>query len=152
MNSITREWHLPRNCSLSPRDTARAYAPLLGVMLGIGAAFALRGIWMVLVFAVLNIGALTLALLHYARHATDCEHIRLSDNCLLIERVERGRRSHFRLDPYWTRIVLPSRQRALIVLEARGVRVEVGEFVSEVVREQVGKELLGALRDRSVLA
>lgn len=145
------EWHLPRNCSLSPRDTARVYGALCGIMLVIGAAFAVRGIWIVLLFVLLNIAGVALALLHYARHATDCEHICLSDGCLLVERTECGQRQEIRLDPYWTRIALPSRRRELIVLEARGVRVEVGGFVSEPVREQVAQELRRALRTASVL-
>ncbi len=145
------EWHLPRNCSLSPRDSARVYGALCALMLAVGAAFALHGIWMVLLFALLTMAALVLALLHYARHATDCEHICLSDGCLLVERIECGRRQQIRLDPYWTRIALPSRRRALIVLEARGVKVEVGGFVSEPVRAQVATELRRALRSASVL-
>jgi uncharacterized membrane protein len=128
---MTREWHLQRNCSMSPRQAGLAYGLLGAFVLAIGCAFALAGAWFVLLFAVLENLAVACALLHYARHATDFEHIALSDERLLVERTEAGRPSSVVLEPCWTRIALPSRRRALIVLAARGVRVEVGAFVAE---------------------
>ena len=147
-----REWHLQRNCSMSPRQTGLAYGLLAVFVLAIGLAFALAGAWFVLVFAMLENLAVACALLHYARHAADVEHIALSEQCLLVERIEAGRSSQVVLEPCWTRIALPSRRRQLIALDARGVRVEVGAFVSEEVREQVALDLRRALRSCSWLA
>ncbi|MGZ8291306.1 MAG: DUF2244 domain-containing protein, partial [Telluria sp.] len=56
-----------------------------------------------------------------------------------------------RLDPYWTRIDPPTRRHNLIGLESRGVKVEVGGFVSEKVRRQVAQELRRELAGTSVL-
>jgi uncharacterized membrane protein len=150
---MKREWFLKRNCSLSPRQVGLAYGLLCLGALAIGLVFALRGIWFVFAFALLEIAAIALALLHYARHATDYEHITLSDNCLLIERIQAGERQQVRLDPCWTRIAVPQRYtHTLIALESRGVKVEVGAFVSERIRQQVAQELRGALRGSSFLA
>ncbi len=149
---MQHEWLLKRNCSMSPRQVGRAYGLLAAVVLAIGFAFALYGVWMVLAFALLEVCARALALLHYARHASDREHIALSEACLLVERIEAGQLRQTRLDPYWTRIATPTRRRALITLESRGVRVEVGGFVSEEIRERVARELKRELRLSSCLA
>ena len=149
---MTHEWLLKRNCSLSPYQVARAYGALCAAVLAIGAAFALQGVWFVFAFALVETGAVLLALLHYARHATDREHIALSDSCLLIERIEGGRVHAVRLDPCWTRVIVPGRRRSLIRLEARGVKVEVGSFVCEEARLKVAQELRRELRATSLLS
>ena len=149
---MTQEWLLKRNCSLSPRQVAKAYGALSATVLGIGAAFALQGVWFVFAFALIETGAVMLALLHYARHATDREHIALSGGCLLIERIEGGHVHAVRLDPCWTRVSVPSRRRSLIRLEARGVQVDVGGFVGEEARLKVAHELRRELRATSYLA
>ena len=148
---MAHEWFLKRNCSMSPRQVAQAYGTLCMFVLGIGFVFALSGVWFVFAFAVVEIAVLAWALLHYARHATDHEHIALSDGCLLIERIEAGALQQIRLDPYWTRIVLPSRRRMLIALELRGVKVEIGVFISQEERAKVAQELQRALRSSSSL-
>ena len=149
---MKHEWLLKRNCSLSPRQVAVAYGLLCLCAFAIAGVFALHGFWFVLAFALLEMAAVAGALLHYARHATDHEHIALSEGCLLIERVLAGELSQVRLDPCWTRIALPGHQHALIRLESRGVKVEIGGFVSEEVRQEIGEELRRELRSSSYLA
>jgi uncharacterized membrane protein len=142
------EWTLQRNCSLTPRQAARAYAVLCTLSLGVALAFLLlHGVWIVLAFSLLELACVGLALLLYARHALDRERIALSEGCLLVECVQAEVHSHAQLDPLWTR-VLPG---SLITLESRGVRVEVGRFVNEAKRRQVARELRLALRQVSVM-
>jgi uncharacterized membrane protein len=151
------EWTLPRNCSLTPRQVARAYAVLCAMSLAVALAFFLRGVWIVLAFSLLELSCVGLALLIYARHATDRERISLSDACLLVECIQADVRSQARLDPLWTRVLPPAElapartRQALITLESRGVRVEVGRFVNETRRRQVARELRQALRQVSVM-
>lgn len=140
------EWLLKRNCSMSPRQVAIAYGMLCLFTFVIASAFALHGMWVVLAYALLETCGLALALLHYARHATDQEHILLSDSCLLVERFRAGECEQVRLDPYWTRIGQPTRRSTLIRLESRGVSVEVGGLVSEELRRKVAAELRAELR------
>jgi uncharacterized membrane protein len=146
------EWTLQRNCSMTPRQVARAYAVLCALSLTVALAFFLRGVWIVLAFSLLELAGVGLALILYARHALDRERISLSGNCLLIECVQANVRSQARLDPLWTRVLPPARARGpLITLESRGVRIEVGRFVNEARRRQVARELGQALRQVSVL-
>jgi uncharacterized membrane protein len=148
---MKREWLLKRNCSLSPRQAALAYGSLCGGAVIVSLVFALHGIWLVFAFAALETAGVALALLQYARHATDHEHIALSDGSLLVERVQAGTVQQIRLDACWTKIAVPTRPRSLIQLESRGVKVEIGCFVSEEMRQQVAQELRRELRSSSFL-
>lgn len=143
------EWFLKRNCSMSPRQAGIVYGLLCLFTFAIAGAFAIYGMWVVLAYALLETGGLALALLHYTRHATDQEHISLSEGCLLVERIEAGASEQVRLDPYWTRVAAPTRRHALIGIESRGVKIEVGGFVSEEMRRKVADELRAELRASS---
>jgi uncharacterized membrane protein len=141
-----REWILKRNCSLSPRQSACAYAAPCIVALIVAAFFTVHGAWYVMSFAILESVVVALLFLHYARHATDHEHIVLTEESLLIERVEADRVQRTWLDRYWTRITLPSRPQDLIRLEAKGIGIEVGRFVTKAKRKRIAKELQNQLR------
>jgi uncharacterized membrane protein len=135
------EWLLKRNCSLAPRQLAFAYAVLCFLSLVTSLPFVVRGAWVVLAYTALELLFAAAAFLHYARHATDHEHIALDNGCLLVERIEAGERQQIRLDPHWTRIIAPRHERELIRLEARGVRIAIGRFVSEARRQEFAQEL-----------
>lgn len=150
--SVNRhEWLLKRNCSLSPRQLALAYAVLCVASFSVALMFTLQGAWFVLAFSVFEMTVVALAFLHYARHATDHEHIALDDGCLLVESIEAGEVRQIRLDPHWTRIALPSRAQDLINLEAKGVKIEVGRHVTMAKRRQVAQELRQELRRGSLM-
>jgi uncharacterized membrane protein len=150
---MTHEWTLQRNCSMSPRQVALAYAVLCTFSLTVSLALlVLHGIWVVLAFSLLELALVGLALVVYARHALDREHILLADTCLLVECVQADRCEQARLDPLWTRVLAPdARHRPLIRLESRGVKVEIGRFVGEARRRQVERELRQALRSMSAM-
>ena len=138
----SREWQLKRNCSLTPGQAIAAFAVLSASTLAVGVAFlVLHGTWIVLGFASAEISVIAAAFLHYARHATDREHIALAGNSLLIEQFDAGAVRQTRLDVYGIRITPPRHGRDMIVLEARGIKVEVGRFVTETTRRQIAGEL-----------
>ena len=140
-------WILKRNCSLTPRQSAAAYALLCTGSFGVALFFLLQGFWIVLAFSLLEMAAVGWALLHYARHALDVERIALTDGALLVDRVDGGRRSQFRFEPTLTRVTppLPRRQK-LIRLESPAACLEIGSYVSEPMRQQVAQELAWAMR------
>ena len=143
---MAHTWILKRNCSLTPRQSAAAYVLLCTGSFGIALFFLLQGYWIVLAFALLEMLAVGCALLHYARHALDVERIALTERMLIIERIDAGRRSQFRLDPVRTRVGPPlPRKRKLILLESPGASIEIGSYVSEPIRQQVAQELARAM-------
>ena len=152
MDSAPAEWLMKRNCSMTPRQALLVYALLGTATLGIALAVTLRGAWMVLAFALLETGAVGAALLHYCRHALDHERIRLERGCLVLERVDGARLSTVRLDPGQARVsLLDAGMRTLVVIEARGVRVETGRFLTPSARRELAHALRQALRGASLL-
>lgn len=149
---LIREWTLCRNCSLSPRQVARAYALLCCVSMAIAIGFLLRGAWMVLAFSLVELGVVGLALLVYARHAGDRERIALFEDCLLVEWMHAQECRRYKLDYLRTRVVAPDGgRRSLIRLESRGVTVEVGRFATVAERGRLARELRQALRGVALL-
>jgi uncharacterized membrane protein len=144
-----REWHLQRNCSLTPGQTACAYAIPCLIALAVSIMFLLQGTWIVLAFALLEAGGFALAFAHYALHAGDFEHVMLANGRLLIVTIEGGRASVDWFDPCWTRIVEPRRPQALIYLESKGRTVALGRFVAEATRVRVARELRVQLAGRA---
>lgn len=145
----TREWILKQNCSISPRQLAKAYAALCTMSLLVATYFTLQGAWLVMVFAVLELACVAAAFLYFGRHATDREHIALNEACLLVELVRAEQTSQYRLDPRRTQVATPLKGRDLIGLVANGDRVEVGRFLTEWRRREFARELsreLGSCR------
>ncbi|HTN65188.1 MAG TPA: DUF2244 domain-containing protein [Burkholderiaceae bacterium] len=141
-----REWTLKRNCSLSPRQLALFYASLCAASFTIAGLFAMFGMHYVFEFALLEMVLVGVAFLIYARHAGDREHIALNRDWLLVELIEMERVRRFCLARHLTRIELPSSRHPLVTLEAAGLRVEVGQFLTERKRREFAQELKRELR------
>lgn len=141
----TQVWVIRRNCSLSPRQLILAYVALGTLSLLVASFFTLYGAWYVLAFSVVEIVALGCALVVCGRHANDREYIALESNRLLVELVEVEQVTQFALDRYRTRIEPPAPGHKLIRLEANGIKVEVGRFLTEWKRREFARELQSAL-------
>lgn len=140
-----RDWIIRRNCSITPRQLVLVYSALSTTCLLVAIFFALRGAWYILGFAVLEIFALGVAFFLFARHATDRDRIVLTDDYLLVELVRREEVRQYRLDPRATRVEFLAVPGALIELQSNGVKVEVGQFLTEWKRREFARELKSAL-------
>jgi len=138
---IKREWNLRRNCAIAPRQLGFFYAILCATSFAVAIGFTLRGAWFVLLFAVLEMSAVAIAFLIYARHATDREHIAMLDDYLLVELIQAQEIRQFKLDLRSIRIVVQETNKGLIDIEALGARVEVGQFLTERKRREFVLEL-----------
>lgn len=144
---MTREWYLKRNCCLSPGQLGLAYAFISGTTVAIAImCMILHGAWQVMTFAIIELTGVATAFLSYARHASDHERIALMEDCLLVEQVRAGQSLQTRLNPKRTRVAGPDRDTHLVDLEASGVHVQVGQFVTEARRYRLAHELRQALR------
>ncbi|MBM3338288.1 MAG: DUF2244 domain-containing protein [Betaproteobacteria bacterium] len=137
----TREWVLKKNCSISPRQLAKAYLAICCASLMVASYFTWQGAWLIMVFAVLEMAAVATAFLYFGRHATDRECIALNEAELVVELVRAEKISQFRLDPWRTRVAMPSLRHGLIGLEGNAGRVEVGRFLTERKRREFAREL-----------
>jgi len=137
----TREWVLKKNCSISPRQLAKAYLAICCASLMVASYFTWQGAWLIMVFAVLEMAGVATAFLYFGRHATDRECIALNEAELVVELVRAEKISQFRLDPWRTRVAMPALRHGLIGLEGSAGRVEVGRFLTERKRREFAREL-----------
>lgn len=140
-------WFLKRNCSVTPAQLGWFYASLCVVSLAIAAFFWLHGATLILPFAWLELGAVGLAFLVYARHAADGERISLQGRRLVVELETAGQLQRTEFDPHWVRIEPKGGGRSLIEVSARGRSVSVGRFVRPELRPALAQEIRSALRE-----
>lgn len=140
-------WFLKRNCSVTPAQLGWLYASLCAVTLAIGGVFWFHGAVLVLPFAWLELAAVGLAFLAYARHAADGEHILLQDGRLVVELENGGQleRAEFHRD--WVRVEPRAGSRSLIELSGQGRRVNVGRYLRPELRPALAQEIRRALRE-----
>ena len=140
------QWFLRRNCSITPRQLGWMYLSLCFVSLAIGLVFWFQGAKLILPIAWLELVAVGVAFIAYARHAGDGETIRLAGQQLVIEQESGGklRRCEFRRD--WVRVEPGAADCSLIALSGQGRTVHVGRFVRPELRPVLAREIRMALR------
>ena len=142
------QWRLWRNCSITPRQLGLMYTSLCAVSLLIAAFFFLQGAPVILAFTGLELLAVGVALLVFARHAADRETLTLVGRSLQVEQCYGSRvaRTDFAAD--WLTVEPAAGQGSLVELSGRGQRVQVGRFLRPELRGAFARELRQALRRR----
>jgi len=140
------QWFLRRNCSITPRQLGWIYLSLCFVSLAIGLMFWVQGARLILPIAWLELIAVGIAFIVYARHASDGETIHLAGQQLVIEQEIGGklRRCEFRRE--WVRVEPGAADSSLIALSGQGRTVLVGRFVRPELRPLLAREIRMALR------
>ena len=144
------QWLMRRNCSVTPRQLCWMYVSLSGVSLSIAAVFWWQGATLVMPFAWMELLAVGVAFLVYARHAADGEKIVLENTTLVVELERAGRlqRSEFARD--WVRVEPKNVKESLVVLSGQGRSVSVGRFLRPELRSALAKEIRAALSARGL--
>lgn len=140
------EWILKRNCALTPVQLLLIFASLALASLGLATFWAFQGAWLVVPFAVIEVLALGVAFAVYARHAADCERVRLGQEALVIERVVGERRTLVQLPRAWLRVRLNEQSGGLVELTSGRSVESVGRFVDLKGRERFLMGLKQALQ------
>ena len=122
------------------------YASLCMVSLGIGMYFWYQGAPLILPFAWIEILAVGLAFVVYARHATDGERILLAGPRLVVELESAGKLRRAEFNREWVRVEPTAGDHSLIEVSGQGRRVEVGRYVRPELRPALARELRMALR------
>ena len=136
-----------RNNSLSSTGRLLVFAFLVVVSVGIAAAFAVFGAWLVLPFAGLEMLVLYWAFRYIERHAGDYEAIEIDGDRVRVERLDGGSASSEVFSRYWARAVVePDGSR--LALRSHGRELEIGSTLSEAERLELGHALQHRLRDR----
>jgi uncharacterized membrane protein len=141
-------WLFKRNCSITPHQMLTVYAALCTALLGIAAMFWVQGATLVMPFTGLEMLAVGVALLLFARHATDSEEIRLQAGRLTVECCSGRTLQRAEFASAWVRVEPCHGDGSLVELTGQGQRIEVGRFVRPELRSQLADELRWALRRR----
>jgi uncharacterized membrane protein len=140
-------WFLQRNCSVTPVQLVWLYVSLCAVSLGIGTVFWWQGATLVLPFAWLELAAVGVAFVAYARHAADGERISLQGRHLVVEVESAGRLERAEFDRDWVRVEPSAADRSLIAVSGRGRSVNVGRYLRPELRPALAREIRRALRE-----
>ena len=139
------QWRLRRNCALDPRQTLIGFAALCVVTTLVGAAFSLLGYPLVMAFIAIVDAGFAVALLVYARHASDCETLTLRDGRLTVEQQCGVHLIRTDFHAVWVRVVVPHAAGDLVCLCESRRSVQVGRHVRPQLRSQLAQELRHAL-------
>jgi uncharacterized membrane protein len=142
----TLEWRFKRNCSVTPRQLAAMYALLCLISLTVAGFFWSVGVRLVMPFTAMELTAVAIAFVVYARHATDCERIALSQHQLIIEQERAGQVSQVSFNRQWVRVEDRPSPRDLIELCEGQRRVRVGHHIRLDLRDQVAQEIRLAIK------
>jgi len=115
----------------------------------------------VLIFSAIEVAAVGLAFVVYARHAVDYEHIRLEPHRLVVEQMSAQHKTHYEFNPRWVRVELgessdraeragsrrtPWVSREPITLHAAGKTVAIGQHLALDRRAQFAQDLRAWIR------
>ncbi len=131
---------------MKPAQLGWLYASLCVVTLAIGTLFWMQGAVLILPFAWLELVAVGVAFLVYARHAADREHILLTGQRLVVETENAGRLERAEFNRDWVRVEPAVGDRSLIEVSGQGRRVIVGRYLRPELRPQLAREIRRALR------
>lgn len=138
-------WLLRRNCSVTPAQMASVFLSLCLVSVLVSLFFWFRGATLVLPFAVLELTGLAVALVVFARHATDREYIRLMGDDLVVEQESAGRCRRSTLPRSGLRVSLSADGDRLVELRWGAGVVHVGRYLRSELRPVLVQELRLAL-------
>ncbi len=140
------QWLFKRNCSFTPKQVGIFYLAQSTLSLIVASFFLYQGVWLILPFTLLELAVLAIALLIYARHATDYERIDIRQGELLVETSSAGKVMQFVFNPSWVRVDSVLNSQKLISINYQGQVLEVGRFIHVSLRKNFLIEFAQALR------
>ncbi|MDQ3447260.1 MAG: DUF2244 domain-containing protein [Pseudomonadota bacterium] len=148
--SEANSWLIKRNCSAGPGQLAVVFGSLVAVSFAFGVGFAAFGLWMVLPFVGIELIAVGAAFLCYGWHAADFERIEIASDTVFVEHVDGDRRKQWKFDPRASHVQIESHgrrwgKRVRVYLLAPGTKLELGRYLLDPRRLQLGRELSGSL-------
>ena len=140
------QWLFKKNCSFTPKQVGIFYLAQSTLSLIVASFFLYQGVWLILPFTLLELAVLAIALLIYARHATDYERIDIRQGELLVETSNAGKVMQFVFNPSWVRVDSVLNSQKLISINYQGQVLEVGRFIHVSLRKNFLIEFAQALR------
>ena len=124
-----KRWQMRRNCALSPKQLLKFYIALVFLSVVVATGFFLAGVWMIPLFTILELSAVTLGFLIYCRHALDCETIEIDGKRLTIKKFIGYKETVYEFNTQWAKIELPLEGSKIFHINQSNLRVELGQFL-----------------------
>jgi uncharacterized membrane protein len=133
-----------RNDSLGTRRRWQVFGALALASLGLAVGFALAGAWLVLPYAMLEVGVLAVAFACFEQHAGDWERLSVLGDRVVVERDVAGRRERREFNRFWLRVEVSERGMSRaphVTLHSAGVACPFGEALPARERMAVARDL-----------
>ncbi len=139
-------WIFKKNCSFTPKQVGLFYLAQSIFSLIVASFFLIQGIWLILPFTILELVVLGVALLMYARHATDYEEVLLSNQTLVIIRSDANSVNTISANLLWVKLANELTVKKLIGIEYKGEVIEIGKFIHLHKRDEFRMQLATSLK------
>ena len=144
MSTAAQQFDLAPHCSLTTRGAWLFFAGVCFATFGIATVATVLGFWPVLPFAGAEMLLLGWALHSNMQRRFEREHIEVTDSEVIIE-YSRGFPQRVVFPRHWAQVKIrvpkSPLHRAQLVIESQGRGLEVGKFLTEEERRQLGAEL-----------
>lgn len=118
-----------RNCALTPKQLLKFYIVLVSLSVTVGAGFFLAGVWVIPIFTVLELSAVTLGFFIYCRHALDCETIEIDGKRLVVKKFIGYKEVVYEFNTQWAKIEPALEGSKVFHISQSHQRVELGQFL-----------------------
>lgn len=135
-------WRMRRNCALTPRQLLQFYIALVCLSFVVAFGFLLAGVWVIPVFTLVEISAVTIGFLIYCRHALDSETIEIIGKSLIVRKFIGYKEKVYEFNTQWAKIEPPLEDSKTFSISQSNLRVEIGQFI----RQEQQLSLIAAVR------
>lgn len=139
-------WIFKKNCSFTPKQVGLFYLAQSVFSLIVASFFLIQGIWLILPFTLLELIVLGIALLIYAKHATDYEEIMLNHDQLVITHYDANKLNTFVANLLWVKLSKKPTEKKLIGIEYKGQVIEIGRFIHLHKRDEFRSQLAHCIK------
>jgi uncharacterized membrane protein len=135
-------WQMRRNCALTPKQLLQFYIALVCLSFVVAIGFLLAGVWVIPIFTIVEIAAVTIGFLIYCRHALDSETIEIDGKRLIVKKFIGYKEKVYEFNTQWAKIEVPLEDAKTFFISQSNLRVEIGQFI----RQEQQLPLIAAVR------
>lgn len=135
-------WQMRRNCALTPKQLLQFYIALVCLSFVVAVGFLLAGVWVIPIFTIVEISAVTVGFLIYCRHALDSETIEIDGKRLIVKKFIGYKEKVYEFNTQWAKIETPLDDAKTFFISQSNLRVEIGQFI----RQEQQLPLIAAVR------
>ena len=124
-----KTWQMRRNCALTPKQLLKFYIILVCLSSIVATGFLLAGVWVIVIFTIVELSAVTVGFLVYCRHALDYEIIEIDDERLIVKKFIGYKEMIYEFNIQWAKIEPSLEGSKTFFISQSNLRVELGHFI-----------------------